>query len=79
MLRWLEREAPPLTRGWTQVRDLELPRESGFPARAGIDPRPTCCAGSSARLPRSRGDGPKLQTNLGTGAGSAFETKKHYR
>ncbi len=50
--------APPHTRGWTLVTVHVRPPPDGSPAHAGMDPRRRCVAASSARLPRTRGDGP---------------------
>ncbi len=51
--------APPLTRGWT-LHGLHGARVlAGSPAHAGMDPASAACSLSSARLPRSRGDGPQ--------------------
>src|SRR5688500_13280797 len=50
--------APPLARGWTLDALARLVELLGSPARAGMDPRRGCAPRRSARLPRSRGDGP---------------------
>ena len=48
----------PHARGWTPVRTPRGVRDSGFPARAGMDPSaPTSRTGTSG-IPRTRGDGP---------------------
>ena len=51
--------ASPHTRGWTRPRPGEHHLARGFPAHAGMDPRPTSRRCRSARLPRTRGDGPR--------------------
>ena len=50
--------ASPHTRGWTPARGHRAEAPRGFPAHAGMDPRPGRRAGSRSRLPRTRGDGP---------------------
>ncbi len=57
-----QREAPPLARGWTPRQINGLRRESGSPARAGMDPREADMDCGRQRLPRSRGDGPASDT-----------------
>ena len=55
------REQPldsPHARGWTRPRPGRDRRRGGFPARAGMDPACSTCCGASARIPRTRGDGP---------------------
>ena len=53
-------EVSPHTRGWT-LADAHLPvRRRGFPAHAGMDPRPAWRATPTTGLPRTRGDGPRL-------------------
>jgi hypothetical protein len=57
--------APPLARGWTLSERIRLSRQTGSPARAGMDPSRTTLARGSVWLPRSRGDGPPvLSTRL---------------
>ena len=53
-----KREAPPHTRGWTLHHLHEWQVERGSPAHAGMDRTSASASGSSARLPRTRGDGP---------------------
>ena len=58
---WLEidtDEASPHTRGWTHDVPDRRPQGRGFPAHAGMDPSPDSCSACTARLPRTRGDGP---------------------
>ena len=50
--------APPHTRGWTGDRGLHARRGDGSPAHAGMDPDQGTGCHRSARLPRTRGDGP---------------------
>ena len=53
-----QRLASPHTRGWTcEWFGLRRPGD-GFPAHAGMDPRPLQSARTRRRLPRTRGDGP---------------------
>ena len=53
-----DRRASPHTRGWTRHRLHAVQVAAGFPAHAGMDPRRRRFATASARLPRTRGDGP---------------------
>ena len=58
---WLEGAgmASPRTRGWTRQGDgVALPHR-GFPAHAGMDPRPRLWPLERSGLPRARGDGPR--------------------
>ena len=48
----------PHTRGWTLVLRDGVRRQRGFPAHAGMDPRPTATRSIGSRFPRTRGDGP---------------------
>ncbi len=50
--------AAPLTRGWTPVHAHRGRQRRGCPAHAGMDPLAAGAWEWSARLPRSRGDGP---------------------
>ena len=50
--------ASPHTRGWTHAEAADHGRARGFPAHAGMDPRPACRARAAGWLPRTRGDGP---------------------
>ena len=50
--------ASPHTRGWTVGAHSIAQDATGFPAHAGMDPRPPRSSGSRHRLPRTRGDGP---------------------
>ncbi len=54
--------APPHTRGWTLLGALHQRGHRGSPAHAGMDPDTLGDPGSPGRLPRTRGDGPKLTT-----------------
>ena len=51
--------ASPHTRGWTPGGGCWIWTSSGFPAHAGMDPRPARSSSTSWRLPRTRGDGPR--------------------
>ncbi|KXS38167.1 MAG: hypothetical protein AWU55_1645 [Halomonadaceae bacterium T82-2] len=53
-------EASPHPRGSTLRRVAVLAADWGFPAPAGIDPRPPPSTPNSCRLPRTRGDRPRL-------------------
>ncbi len=55
-----ERRAPPHTRGWTPVKRAPVTSALGSPAHAGMDPTRVTLFRSTARLPRTRGDGPGL-------------------
>ena len=50
----------PHPRGWTRNSPETPGSGDGFPAPAGMDPGSTCPASSSARIPRTRGDGPHM-------------------
>ena len=50
--------ASPHTRGWTRLVIQHHVSIQGFPAHAGMDPRPCRPARYARRLPRTRGDGP---------------------
>ena len=50
--------ASPHPRGWTRGHTLDSGYPDGFPAPAGMDPRPDDARLQHARLPRTRGDGP---------------------
>ena len=52
------RRASPHTRGWTRPGGADRSVRRGFPAHAGMDPRASARSCRSARLPRTRGDGP---------------------
>ena len=54
--------ASPHTRGWTLVVQRPARNEGGFPAHAGMDPGHPCLCRSGMRLPRTRGDGPCIDT-----------------
>ena len=52
--------ASPHTRGWTPVAGEGGGAARGFPAHAGMDPRGFPVRRPCRRLPRTRGDGPRL-------------------
>ena len=52
--------APPHTRGWTLTDPNTRYEISGSPAHAGMDPLRCVLCLTSTRLPRTRGDGPRL-------------------
>ena len=54
--------APPHPRGWTQVRGRAECDPAGSPAPAGMDPPPGHSPLRRWGLPRTRGDGPDLQS-----------------
>ena len=54
------RSASPHTRGWTRQVPLEGVHARGFPAHAGMDPGHPGGLRRWWRLPRTRGDGPRL-------------------
>ena len=49
----------PHPRGWTVGEREPAARGAGFPAPAGMDPLSTAVSSSPARIPRTRGDGPR--------------------
>ena len=53
--------ASPHTRGWTASDFRLAPPDSGFPAHAGMDPSTTPTGTAPRRLPRTRGDGPRIR------------------
>ena len=57
--------APPLARGSTLERRTRCAHADGSPARAGIDPLPSVTASWISRLPRSRGDRPRMSVAAG--------------
>ena len=50
----------PHPRGWTPRVDLDVHVRRGFPAPAGMDPGRPKGRSTGARIPRTRGDGPRL-------------------
>ena len=67
--------ASPHTRGWTR-RALGLrQRLEGFPAHAGMDPSSCCRGRHRARLPRTRGDGPRSSPRTRTAAPASPHTR----
>ena len=57
------REDSPHARGWTPVTGTAVSHGDGFPARAGMDPRPPRSSRTAARIPRTRGDGPAARVS----------------
>ncbi len=55
------KSAPPRARGWTPDEGRRHRADRGSPACAGMDPGSSGCSSRSARLPRVRGDGPRLR------------------
>ena len=55
-LVWME--VSPPTRGWTSMTLARSESLEGFPAHAGMDPRPAGACSDGAGFPRPRGDGP---------------------
>ena len=56
-------EASPHTRGWTRGNPDAGQPDRGFPAHAGMDPPASAGAPAPPRLPRTRGDGPRMVGN----------------
>ncbi len=56
--------APPPTRGCTRRSRAVRPAGPGSPAHAGMHPWPTSRAAASSRLPRPRGDAPKITPRI---------------
>ena len=54
--------ASPHPRGWTSTQQPVPDSYLGFPAPAGMDPRPLPTPRACRRLPRTRGDGPASTT-----------------
>ena len=52
--------ASPHTRGWTPQIIAQTSDTEGFPAHAGMDPASPRRSAGRRRLPRTRGDGPRL-------------------
>ena len=52
-------QASPHTRGWTRLHPGRSGGGRGFPAHAGMDPWTVRDDNCAARLPRTRGDGPR--------------------
>ncbi len=64
---WCSRIPPavsPPTRGWTVLDGRDSAQALGFPAHAGMDPRPCRCCPGSTGFPRPRGDGPYLLASV---------------
>ena len=57
------RRASPHTRGWTPAAGDRCPDGRGFPAHAGMDPSPSPSCRPKKWLPRTRGDGPHVETS----------------
>ena len=60
MVAAYEAKASPHTRGWTLGLELIGQAPGGFPAHAGMDPIRRCQGSPGQRLPRTRGDGPRV-------------------
>ena len=69
------RPASPHTRGWTRGRAPGAEPERGFPAHAGMDRRRPRRADGTRRLPRTRGDGPRLQGTTTAAATASPHTR----
>ena len=67
--------ASPHTRGWTRGDPDHGRGRGGFPAHAGMDPSRCRRSAASARLPRTRGDGPCARTS----ASSRSQASPHTR
>ena len=55
---------PPHARGWTLGSSLTKSAVGVSPARAGMDPRWACLRNTLTRFPRTRGDGPRLNSSI---------------
>ena len=53
-------KAAPRERGWTHQGQRHGRPGVGCPARAGMDPEPSCSTRRPVRLPRASGDGPRM-------------------
>ena len=73
--RLLLARASPHTRGWTRVAAGLAWLAGGFPAHAGMDPRPAQGEREPGRLPRTRGDGPLQGLLDDGGAGASPHTR----
>ena len=67
--------ASPHTRGWTPRDPALVVGDRGFPAHAGMDPRPGRPAAARAGLPRTRGDGPYIDPATGNPARASPHTR----
>ena len=54
-------EAPPHTRGWTEIEKVFCAADVGSPAHAEMDPPRGSPGEPGSRLPRTRGDGPPFE------------------
>ena len=57
---------PPHARGWTRTVACAWGLAAVSPARAGMDPRSTPTSWSACCFPRTRGDGPIVEAEIGT-------------
>ena len=68
-------QAPPPTRGWTRVRGPDDGLDDGSPAHAGMDRTTSSSSRSRRRLPRPRGDGPRIRKCARSMAGAPPPTR----
>ena len=55
---------PPHARGWTWLKLHSAGSPAGSPARAGMDPRNDRYGVATVGIPRTRGDGPNIQSTV---------------
>ena len=67
--------ASPHTRGWTRRRPIEVGRDCGFPAHAGMDPAIATWTSRTDGLPRTRGDGPLYTIDPATAQAASPHTR----
>ena len=65
----------PHTRGWTPAEVRHRRGHDGFPAHAGMDPRPPPSRRRAGRFPRTRGDGPEGVSAIKAGSGVSPHTR----
>ena len=63
--------ASPRSRGWTRLAGPQRAHQRGFPALAGMDPRPDASRRHGCGLPRARGDGPRAMRPGPAGGGAS--------
>ena len=69
------RAASPHTRGWTAAAEIRRGVNAGFPAHAGMDPRPAAPPRRASGLPRTRGDGPAREAAAAEEAAASPHTR----
>ena len=73
--RQVRQVASPHTRGWTRRSGRRLRCGGGFPAHAGMDPSRIADRNVRKRLPRTRGDGPRVQQSVGAALPASPHTR----